>query len=361
MAEHSAPWKMCLHIIRIIGLVLMWISYVTLALWCFGAIAYAPYPKWICVIGNILFTALIISAPLIKPRLNFICAGFVLMFFVVICWQFIQPTDNRKWEPGFENVASVTWSDHNTFTIRNIRDCRYITAKDFRTFYREGTYKLSDVTSVKFISVFWEQTFEEEVAHSMMAFSFSDGRVLVFSFERRCADDSEYGAIPSLYKQNEICCVVSDPADILALRTHFRAQPEGERVYMYEMELTADQRRELLRDIVMEMGDLSREPEFFNTATNNCATKLLDSLKKAVDLSGWHYSFLLNGYLDRHLFERGLLTKKYDSETFEEVRERAFLNEYMKQSWKGYDRKKIDDPAYREKSYSKLLIKYYGK
>lgn len=361
MAEHAGGWQTFFRVSRVIGFVLMWIAYIVLALWCIGAIAYAPYPEWICIIGNILFILLILSAPLIKPRLNFICAAFMLMISIVICWQFIRPSDNRIWQPGFEKVPEIKWTDQDTFTIRNMRDCRYISDKEFHTFYREGTYKISRVTSVKFISVYWEQKFEREVAHSMIAFSFSDGRILVFSFERRCSKYSEYGSIPSLYKQSEICCVISEPTDILALRTHFRAQPEGEQVYMYELDLTPEQRRSILRDVVMEAGELSRDAEFFNTAVNNCATKLLDALDETLDLSDWHYSFLLNGFLDRYLFDHGFVVKKYDSETFEEVRSRSLLNGHVKQYWKGYDPKRIADPAYRDDSYSKLLFEYYGK
>lgn len=360
MAKHSRG-QTFLRIIRIIGIVLMMISYVLLALWCFGAIAYAPYPKLICIIGNVIFTILILAAPFIKPRLNFICAGFILMLFVVICWQFVRPSHNRMWQPGFESIASVSWTDQDTFTVQNIRDCRYVTAQEFHTFYREDTYKLSAVTSVKFVSVYWKQTFENAVAHNMLAFTFDDGRMLLFSFERRCSHTSEFGAIPSLYKQSEICCVVSEPADMLALRTHFRAQGEGERVYMYEMELTPEQRRVLLRNILMDVGELSREPAFFNTATDNCATRLLKQIDAVADLPDWHYSFMFNGFLDRYLYDRGLLVKKFDSETFDEVRERVFLNDFMKKYWQKYDQKKIDDPAYRETSYTELVLKYYGR
>lgn len=148
---------------------------------------------------------------------------------------------------------------------------------------------------------------------------------------------------------------------MLALRTHFRAQPDGEQVYMYEMDLNDKERRELLEKIVKEADELSREPEFFNTATNNCATKLLDSLEEVIDLPDWHYSFLLNGYLDRCLYDHGFLLKKYDSEPFEDVRNRALLNDYAKKHWRSYDSKRMEDPAYRESSYSELLLKYYGK
>ena len=130
---------------------------------------------------------------------------------------------------------------------------------------------------------------------------------------------------------------------------------------MYELDLTPEQRRSILRDVVMEAGELSRDAEFFNTAVNNCATKLLDALDETLDLSDWHYSFLLNGFLDRYLFDHGFVVKKYDSETFEEVRSRSLLNGHVKQYWKGYDPKRISDPAYRDDSYSKLLFEYYGK
>ena len=91
------------------------------------------------------------------------------------------------------------------------------------------------------------------------------------------------------------------------------------------------------------------------------AFKLLDVLDESLDLSDWHYSFLLNGFLDRYLFDHGFVVKKYDRETFEEVRSRSLLNGHVKQYWKGYDPKRIADPAYRDDSYSKLLFEYYGK
>lgn len=360
MTKQSANWQKFLRVSKIIGLVLMWIFYVILWLWCFGAISYAPYPGWICTVGNIFFTILVFSAPFIKPHLNFTCAGFALMLFVVICWQFIRPSDNRSWQPGFEKVATVKWINQDTFTIQNMRDCRYITEHDFKTFYKDATYKISEVTSVKFISVYWEQEFEEEIAHNMIAFSFSDGRILVFSYERRCSQNSEFGPIPSLYKQSEICCVVSEPSDMLALRTHFRAQGEGERVYMYEMKLTPAQRRDILRNIVMDVNELGKEPEFFNTVTSNCATKLVAQLGKTLDFSSLHYSMLFNGFLDEYFFDKGFFVKKYDSETFDEVKGRSFLNDYAKKHWTGYDKDRIDDREYRDTSYHKLILAYYG-
>ena len=55
----------------------------------------------------------------------------------------------------------------------------------------------------------------------------------------------------------------------------FRSVYNGEHVYLYHTTATPDAARELLVDVLNRVNSLSKEPEFYDTLTNNCTSNIV--------------------------------------------------------------------------------------
>ena len=71
--------------------------------------------------------------------------------------------------------------------------------------------------------------------------------------------------------QYEFEYVIADEADIIKLNTNFRKNT----VYMYPIKTEKKMIQALFRSLLIRSEKLSKEPEFYNTLWNNCATSIL--------------------------------------------------------------------------------------
>ena len=313
----------------ICGLVFFAIFYILFALWCLGAFYYAPETSvFLRVLNMILFSALVVPAPFFQPHRYFLSGAVALMITISLLWETIKPSHEADWSAEYERLPLIQWqADRNTFTIRDLRDFHFRTTSDFDVRYISENFRLSDLKAIDFLAVYWPQPCEEEIAHIMLRFRFDDGKNFLVSSETRRPEGSKYGAINNLYKQSGKIYILATEQDILSLRTHIR-DPQ-ERVYIYELNLTAAQRETILRNLIDRINDLHPHPQFYNTLTGNCFTELLPSMKAGLDMPFFHYAYLVSGRAPETFFKAGYLKKKGD-ETFEELKAQSYLNPAVK-------------------------------
>lgn len=312
-------WKLLI----IIGWSFFFLLYLLCILWCFGALCYAPMPLFLRIITGALFLPLVLSAPFIKPRLYFLSGGVALILLFFLIWSLITPTNQQIWVPEYARLPLVEWQDSNRFRIRDIRDFHYTKRDVYQVRYDTEEFDLTELIAIDYIVVYWEQTLEEEVAHVMLRFRFSGGRSFLVSAETRRTDGAEFGGVNNLYKQTNLIYVVATDRDVLAVRTN--ARDPHERVYIYETDLSPEQRIKIFRHLADRINAMHTDPEFYNTLTNNCFMALLPSLRAGIDLPLFDFSYFATGLSDRAAFEGGLL-KKREGETFEEMKARGYLN-----------------------------------
>lgn len=329
---------------KITGLCLLFPGYLIWAAWCFGAICYAPLPGVIRYVCAGVLVILILSAPLMRPRLYFTAGACLVMLVISGLWCLILPSNDRSWAPESARLPEIRWhEDGKSFTVRNIRDFRYRTTLDFDVAYLDRTYSLDDMTGLEYAVVYWEQLLDDEVAHSMLSFRFRNGESLVFSCEARRPIDGQYGAIQDLYKQSGLIYIIGTERDLFGVRTNYR-EPR-EQVYLYATNATGEQRTAIFRDLAKRVNALHTEPQFYNTLTSNCITSLIPSIRAGVDIPLFRPAYVLSGFSDHLAYKLGFLTLRYDEETFEELRKRSCINPRVA-DWNG-------DPD----SYSSLIRK----
>ena len=320
--------RVLLKILKITGLIFTITGFAIYLLWCIGAIIYTPgFTEGLRTPAIVLLLLTVISLLLFKPRRYFLGGGFALLIVFSLLWGTIKPTNDQVWAPEYERLPLITWeADNDTFTIRDIRDFHFRTTTDFDEVYLNDTFKVSRLKAIDFISVYWPQPCEEDIAHIMLRFRFDDGKVFLVSSETRRTGAGEFGAVNNLYKQSGKIYVIATEHDVLSLRTNIR-EPR-ERVYIYEMNLTADQREQILRSLLEEANSLHTDPQFYNTLTGNCYTELLPGMKAAIDLPMYDFSYLASGQAAKSLFDAGHL-KHNPGETFQELKKRSYLNPFM--------------------------------
>lgn len=232
----------------------------------------------------------------------------------------IAPSNNRDWSPDLSQLSYGT-SDPETgeVTITNIRNCEYVTEHDFVVNRYDRTFQLDDVESVDFIVVPFNET--AALAHTMLSFGLRDGTWLTVSIEIRTEKKEKFNPLLGTTRQYELIYLFADERDLIRLRTRYRDAD----VYVYPTVATPEQSRKLLLGMIERANQLAREPEFYNTLTNNCTTNLAGHVNTLADNRiryGW--KVLLPGFSDKYAYDLGLLRNDVP---FEDLRAMAYVND----------------------------------
>jgi len=131
---------------------------------------------------------------------------------------------------------------------------------------------------------------------------------------------SSYTAVGGAGRRYPLMYVVGDERDLILLRTWIR----DVEVYLYKGRAEPERVQDLLVDMLARVNKLHREPEFYDTLTNNCTTNLVqhvNRLRPGRIPNDWRV--LMPGHSDRLAYQLGLL--EIDG-PFEYAREHAKIN-----------------------------------
>jgi hypothetical protein len=227
------------------------------------------------------------------------------------------PSNDRDWLPGLDVLATAEFNGHEV-TVRNIRNCTYLSEEDYVLDYYDKTFDLLELTSVDFIVVPFKEA--PALAHTMVSFGFQDRDYLAISVEARLQRGQTYSPIRGAAKEMEIMYVIGDERDLIQLRTEHRDVD----VYVYRAQVAPRDARAMFVDMLRRANELAKEPEFYDTLTNNCTTNLVDHINKLrPNLIPYTYHVLLPGHSDRLAYDLGLLDR---SVPFETLKRRAHVN-----------------------------------
>lgn len=202
-------------------------------------------------------------------------------------WLSQKPSNLRDWLPAESVLPEVSISG-NVISIKNIRNHIWKSEKDFTPWYYNTTYNLNDIESVQYLIIPF--TDKDGPAHTMLSFSFSWGQHVVISAEVRKEQWESFDALKGIMNQYEMMYVIGSEEDLIKLRTNFRKNE----VYMYPIKVDKEKIQWLFRAMVLRADKLSKEPEFYNTLWNNCATSILSHANalRMEKLEGGTYIFL---------------------------------------------------------------------
>jgi len=254
------------------------------------------------------------------PR-AFYCIGTAALALVMLCagsgCQMMQASNQRNWSAD-QAVLSSAEIHGPWVTVHNIRNCDYRSETDYTVRHYDKTFNLNALDSVWFVVVPFPQM--ASLAHTMLSFGFADRDYLCVSVEIRKEQGETYAPLKGTMRQFELMYVVGDERDLIGLRTNYRLNE----VYLYQARATPDQAQRLFLDVMHRVNKLAREPEFYNTLTNNCTTNIVRHINNiAPETVKFNYRVLLPGYSDRLAYDLGLLES---SRSFEETRLRSRIN-----------------------------------
>jgi Domain of unknown function (DUF4105) len=267
----------------------------------------------------VLYTV-VLAAILAKHKLRARSALLCLACFCVILiwWLSLQPTNRANWQPDVDRPASIE-INKDQVVIHNFRNCDYRTETDYTNCWSDRTVNLSDLRGVDLFFTTWGGRW---IGHPILSFDFGNGQHIAFSIEARYKVGQTCSAILGFFRQYELICVVADERDVIRLRTNYR---KDEEVYLYRGTLAPEEVRGMFMAYVQYLNQLKSQPEWYNAATRNCTTTLDRQLSaKLAQPQPWNYQFLMNGTLDKLLYDRGRLVT--NGLSFDQLKEQSHIN-----------------------------------
>ncbi len=208
----------------------------------------------------------------------------------------------------------------DTLTISNLRDFRYRSETDYDVRYRTESYKLSDITGADFGECHWDGM--EAICHTMISFTFADGRHLVVSAETRLPVGEEQNSIGGLYKRYGLLYIFGTEEDIFALRTNHR----HEDLILLPLRIQPKQARAMLLHFVALAEQAEREHQSYNTLTSNCSSGVMKVFRSLAPHMPRLYNLapIHNGSISRLLYRHGALITQ-PGESYDTLRKRCYL------------------------------------
>ena len=228
------------------------------------------------------------------------------------------PSNDRDWIPEHRVLASAEIKG-DKLHVKNVRNCEFFSYRDCLVDHYDRTYDLSQLQSVDFLMVPFNET--PALAHTMLSFGFAGGDYLGVSVEVRLERGESYSPTLGLFGQFELIYVIADERDLVRVRTEYRNVD----VLVYRSTATPEQARRLLVDIMQRVNHLHDHPEYYDTLSNNCTTNIVRHINQlAPGRVPDDYRVLLPGFADNLAYELGLLDKTVP---FAELKRRARIND----------------------------------
>lgn len=289
---------------------------VAVSLWAAGALYFDLFRgtrigavvavAWLCLVA----ACFVFWQPAWQPLLALLATAAVLAGW----WGTQQPQQDRDWDPNFARVARVQISgDQLTFT--HVRNTQYRSRDDYTTQWETRHYRLSRMCGVDVLLLYWGSPW---MSHPMIVFDFGeDGRVCI-SIEVRYRRGQPYNFLKSLFRQQELMYVVSDERDAILRRTRCLA---GHDMYLYKLNGDELAMRQFFFEYTVSINRLADQPAWYHGLTANCTTGIYTQGRARMK---WDWRMLLNGTLDRMMYDRGQLEQHLP---FEELKRSSLLNE----------------------------------
>jgi hypothetical protein len=228
------------------------------------------------------------------------------------------PSNDRDWVPEHRLLAYADF-EKDKVHVHNVRNCEFFSYRDCLVDHYDKTYDLSQLETVDFVMVPFNET--PALAHTMLSFGFANGDYVGVSVEVRLEQGESYHPAIGLLSQFELIYVVADERDLVRVRTEYRNVD----VLIYRTKATPEQARRLFVDVMKRVNQLHATPEFYDTLSNNCTTNIVRHINKlAPESIPSDYRVLLPGFADNLAYELGLID---NSLPFDEVKRFARVND----------------------------------
>ena len=272
---------------------------------------------WLGQLLALAYVAWILVALLfLRPRRRGLLVALASSLLVALIY-FLTPASNeRDWLPDVAVTPTIEL-DGERATVHGVRNFRYRSESDFDERWEERNYDLSKLRTLDLLMSYWGPV---DYCHTFLSFGFEGGEQLAVSVETRKEVGESFSTWAGFFKRFELIYVFADERDLIGVRTNQR----GEHVYLYRLSARPERVRELFLSYVDFANSLAREPQFYGVLRNSCGVNILHRVAETGRPTFAGRDALLNGYWDRHLYERGALDR---SLPFEEFREKSRVDD----------------------------------
>lgn len=238
---------------------------------------------------------------------------------VYVYWLSIRPSNDRDWQAEFAQTGYVDVQGDNLI-FHQLRNFDYqndgsATGKVTDS-WESRTHTLSKLNG---IDLHFDAFGGKLMAHPMLSFDFGDEGHVLLSIETRREKHESFSALGGIYKMFELQYIFGDEADFIRVRTNIRDEP----CYIYRTTATAAEARELLLDCIASQNALKKQPYWYNAVTTNCTTSYR-AQTPSENRHPFDWRMLVNGQLDRMLYEKGVL--ETGGLSFDDLRKQALIN-----------------------------------
>ena len=242
------------------------------------------------------------------------------------------------WDIGMEKSPLVTFNGEQSVVVENFRNFHYKLDGSHEENYETRTVPVSELEFAEFVIVPFAN--QPSLAHTMMSFGTRDGRHTAVSIEARRRLNQNYGVVKGMFGSFPLMYVIADERDVIGQRTKIR----GDEVYLFRIKATPEQVQEFFLCVMQRVDKLSREPETYNSITNNCLTNIRTHMNRIWPKSvPWNWRILINAHSGYLAYKLGLLDT---DESFAVTQEKANITAQANENWRREDfSKRIREPA----------------
>jgi hypothetical protein len=302
-----------------LGLAIMWLVLALVTLWAVAALYVDFRVAGLRVPLTVIYVFGIVAILLKVKRRSWAAAVCFAGFCVVLTWWLsLKPSNDGDWQADTSRTA---WAEINgdRVAIHNLRNCDYHTETDYSNCWSDRTVYLSQL---RYADLFFTTWGPKYIGHPIVSFQFGDNDHVAFSIEARYKAGQSYSAILGFFRQYALIFITADERDVIRLRTNYR---KDEQVFLYRTTVSPERAREIFLIYADYLNQLRDHPEWYNALTRNCTTTI--DTKIAADLKNpqsWNYQLVLNGTLDKLLYNRGRLVT--GGLPFPKLKEREHIN-----------------------------------
>lgn len=224
------------------------------------------------------------------------------------------PQMNRNWYPYLSHTPQVEITETG-FTVSPVSDWSYNYGVETDTTYLDSaSYNFDQLRRVWFMLE--PQPGSQLAAHTLLLFEFEGDRLLGLTIEARREEGEEYSAFHGQFNAFELIYIWASARDLLVRR----AVMLDHEVFVYPVDITEEQSRTLLRNLLDRSQSLSHTPRYYNTIVSNCTNELAKA-------AGFHWApaYILTGRSDEYLYRRGILP----GSSFDEAHRRSDMTTFI--------------------------------
>jgi hypothetical protein len=150
----------------------------------------------------------------------------------------------------------------------------------------------------------------------LLLFEFEGDRLLGLTIEARREEGEEYSAFHGQFNAFELIYIWATARDLLIRRVVML----DHEVFVYPVDISAEQNRTLLRNLLQRSQSLQHTARYYNTIVSNCTNELAKA-------AGFHWApaYILTGRSDEYLYRRGILP----GPSFAEAHRRSDMTEFI--------------------------------